>query len=129
MAVTIPGSAARGKVQGAVGLWALGYPDQAAQSAREGIVLAEVLGHVPSVLHSLWFAGALGCLRRDVTAARDCGSRLLALGREHGLMQYQAIGGILDGWALTQVGNGEEGLAKLRCSVGLYGETAKSWLL
>jgi predicted ATPase len=112
-----------------VGLWALGYPDQAAQSAREGIVLAEVLGHVPSVLHSLWFAGALGCLRRDVTAARDCGSRLLALGREHGLMQYQAIGGILDGWALTQVGNGEEGLAKLRCSVGLYGETAKSWLL
>jgi predicted ATPase len=114
-----------GKGQGAVGLWALGYPDQAAQSAREGIVLAEALGHVPSVLHSLWFAGALYWVRRDVAAGRDCGARLLALGREHGLLQYQTIGGIFDGWALTQIGNGEEGLTALRSSVGLYGATTK----
>jgi class 3 adenylate cyclase/predicted ATPase len=114
-----------GKGQGALGLWALGYPDQAAQSAREGIVLAEALGHVPSVLHSLWFAGVLYCLRGDVTAACNCGARLLALGREHSLMLYQAIGGILDGWALTQIGNGEDGLAELRSSVGVFGASAR----
>ena len=91
-----------GKGQGAVALWALGYPDQAGQSAREGIVLAEGLGQVRSVLHSLWFAAAVGHLRRDLATAQECSERLLTLGREHGLRQHQEIGGIFRGWALTQ---------------------------
>ncbi|MSO75726.1 MAG: adenylate/guanylate cyclase domain-containing protein [Alphaproteobacteria bacterium] len=108
---------------GALALWALGYPDQAAESAREGIALAESLGHVPSVLHALWFAGTLYHLRRDAGATLDCAERLLALGREHGLMQYLAVGGILHGWAQTQSRIGEEGLAELRSSVGIYEAT------
>jgi len=46
----------------------------------------------------------------------------LTLGREHGLKQYQAIGGIFHGWALTQSVSGGEGLAELRSCVGFYGE-------
>ena len=88
--VTIPASC--GKGQGAVARWALGYPDQAAQSAREGIVLAEGVRHVPSVLHSLWFAAAVCHLRQDVATVRACSERLLTVGREHGLKQYHAIG-------------------------------------
>ena len=45
-----------GNGQGAVALWALGWPDRAVQSARESIVLGETLDHLPSLLHSLWFA-------------------------------------------------------------------------
>ena len=60
-----------GKGQSAVALWALGYPDQAVQTAREGIVLAEGLRHVPSVMHSLWFAAAVCHLRRDLATTRD----------------------------------------------------------
>ena len=111
-----------GKGQGAVALWALGYPDQAAQGAQEGIVLAERLRHVPSVLHSLWFTAAVRHLRQDLATVRACSDRLLTLGREHGLKQYQAIGGIFHGWALTQSASGEEGLAELRSCVGFYGE-------
>jgi len=111
-----------GKGQGAVALWALGYPDQAVQSAQEGIVLAERLRHVPSVLHSLWFTAAVCHLRQDLATVRACSDRLLTLGREHGLKQYQAIGGIFHGWALTQSASGEEGLAELRSCVGFYGE-------
>ena len=110
-----------GKGQGAVALWALGYPDQAAQSAREAIALAEGLRHVPSVLHSLWFAAAVCHLRQDLATVRVCSDRLLTLGREHGLKQYQAIGGIFHGWALTRSGSWEEGLAELRSCVGFYG--------
>ena len=117
-----------GKGQGAVALWALGYPDQAAQSAREGVDLAEGLGHVPSVLHALWFATAICHLRRDPATARDLGERLMALGREHGLPQYQAVGGIFHGWALTRTGSGEAGLAELRSCVGQYGATAWTML-
>ena len=110
-----------GKGQGAVALWALGYPDQAAQSAREAIALAEGLRHVPSVLHSLWFAAAVCHLRQDLATVRVCSERFLTLGREHGLKQYQAIGGIFHGWALTRSGSWEEGLAELRSCVGFYG--------
>jgi predicted ATPase len=116
-----------GKRQSAVALWALGYPDQAVQTARESIVLAEGLRHVPSVLHSLWFAAAVRHLRRDLATTRDYSERLLTLGREHGLRQYQAIGGIFHGWALMQSGSGEEGPAELRSCVGRYGAT--SWTM
>jgi len=116
-----------GKGQSAMALWVLGYSDQAAQIAGEGIILAEGLGHVPSVLHSLWFAVAVGHLRRDLATARDYSERLLTLGHEHGLRQYQAVGGIFHGWALMQSGSGDEGLAELRSCIGRYGAT--SWTM
>jgi class 3 adenylate cyclase/predicted ATPase len=117
-----------GKGQGGIALWALGYPDQAAHSAGEGVALAEALHHVPSLLHALWFAAAVAHLRRDPAATLSCGERLLMLGREHGLKQYQAVGAIFRGWALTQTGNEEEGLAELRLYVGRYGAAAWTML-
>jgi len=116
-----------GKGQSAVALWAMGYSDQAVQIAHEGITLAEGLGHVPSVLHSLWFAVAVCHLRRDLAATRDYSERLLTLGHEHGLRQYHAIGGIFHGWALIRSGSAEEGLAELRSCTGRYGAT--SWTM
>jgi predicted ATPase len=53
----------------------------------------------------------------------------LTLGREHGLKQYQVIGGIFHGWALTHTVSGEEGLAELRSCVGFYGEIGTSTML
>ena len=120
-----PGVCGRG--QGAVALWVLGRPDQAAQSAQEGIALAERLRHVPSLLHALWFAAAVSHLRRDVAAARDCAERMLTLGAEHGLKQYQAIGGIFRGWTLSETGEREEGLAELRAHVAVY--AAAGWTM
>jgi hypothetical protein len=116
-----------GKGQGAVALWALGYPEQAVRSAGEGVVLAEGLRHVPSVLHALWFAAAVAHLRRDLATARDCAERLSTFGREHGLRTYQAIGGIFHGWVLTQTGGDAEGLAELRSCVARY--DAAAWTM
>ncbi|MBV9827445.1 MAG: AAA family ATPase [Alphaproteobacteria bacterium] len=116
-----------GNGQSAIALWALGYPDRAMASARDGIVLAERLKHVPSLLHALWFAGAVSVLRRDGNTTRQFGQRLLALGEEHGLTQYRAIGGILHGWAVTQEGRLAEGREELRQSVELYG--AQAWTM
>ena len=120
-----PGVCGRG--QGAVALWVLGRPDQAAQSAQEGIALAERLRHVPSLLHALWFAAAVSHLRRDVGTTRDCAERMLTLGAEHGLKQYQAIGGIFRGWTLSETGERDEGLAELRAHVAVY--AAAGWTM
>jgi predicted ATPase len=116
-----------GKGQGGVALWALGYPDQAARSAGEGVALAEALHHVPSLLHALWFAAAVAHLRRDLATTLSCGERLVTLGGAHGLKQYQAVGAIFHSWALTQTGSGEEGLAELRLYVGHY--AAAAWTM
>ena len=117
-----------GEGQGAIALWALGWPDQATQSAAAGVALAERLQHVPSLLHALWFAAAVAHLRRDVAAVRVLGERLSTLGRDHGLKQYQAIGGIFRGWALTEAGSQAEGIAELRAGVGHYGAAAWTML-
>ena len=117
-----------GKGQGALALWALGYPDQAHQSSDESVALAEKRGHLPSFLHSLWFAGVLFLLRRDIAAARDCGARVLALGQEHGLAQYQAVGGTLHFWALAQLGGGEEAVAEMRSYLQRWRTAARRML-
>ncbi|MBV8287091.1 MAG: AAA family ATPase [Hyphomicrobiales bacterium] len=113
-----------GKGQGAVALWALGCPDQAVQSARNGIVLGQASDHLPSLLHSLWFAASVYFLRRQAADVLECSARLLALGGEHGLKLYEAIGGVFHGWARIQQSDAQAGLAELRAAVAAYATTA-----
>jgi class 3 adenylate cyclase len=114
--------------QGAVALWLLGYLDKAARSVRDGLDLAATLSHPPSLGHALMWAGIVHCLRRDVAMALDFGERLIALGNEHSLQLYQAVGGIIHGWALATAGRVEEGLPELRQAVAAYGAAAKIML-
>ena len=113
-----------GKGQGAVALWALGWPDQAVRSVRESIALGEALDHLPSLVHSLWFAASVYFLRRQAADVLACSARLLALGSEHGLKLYEAIGGVFHGWALIQQLDAQTGLAELRAAVATYATTA-----
>lgn len=114
-----------GHGQGAVALWFLGYADQAVQSARAGIDLAATLSHPPSLGHALWWAALVHYLRRDVAMALGCSERLIALGDEHSLQLYQAVGRIIHGWALAASGRVEEGLPELRQAIAAYGMAAK----
>jgi len=117
-----------GKGQRALMLWLLGYPDQAAREAREGIILAETLTHVPSMGHALWFAAAAYQLRRDASTVLDYAERLLAIGSEHGLAHYQHIGSIMHGWAFAYLADLEDGLSELRRAVMIsYGGTQRTY--
>ena len=84
-------------------LWMLGYPDQAVDKVRQSMALANDLAHMPTVGYALFVAGRVHMMRRDAPTALDIGGRLVALGREHGLAQYQAVGGIVRGWARAQL--------------------------
>jgi len=100
--------------QGAIALWMLGYPEQAANSLNRGIAHARELGHTPSVGHALWLAAFLHIFRSDAPSALEAGERLVALGREHGFALYRAAGSVMHGWARARLGALEEGLAELR---------------
>ncbi len=113
---------------GAIALWLLGYPDQALKSVRQGMDLANDLAHVPSIAHSLWFAGVIHMMRRDAPAVLDTGERLVTLGCEHGLAQYEAMGGIIRSWARAQMGEVEEALGELREAIRVYRAAASVML-
>ena len=119
-----------GKALGSLGLWLAGFPDQAAQSAQEGIELAEALGHAPSLAHALAFAALCHQLRRDPPAVLECGERLTLVGSEHGLAQYRAVGTITQGWARVHLGQTTEGLAEMLKGLDEYDATrVQAWLV
>ena len=116
-----------GKGHGALMLWLLGYPDQAAREARDVVVFAESIGHVPSVGHALWWAAMVHQLRRDAPLVLDHSKRLLELGAEHALKQYQMIGSILHGWAFAHLSDVEDGLSELRHADTSYAGTQRTY--
>jgi class 3 adenylate cyclase len=109
-----------GTGQGALALWMLGYPDQAAESGRRSIAFANDLAHQPSVGHALWFTGIAYMMRRDVSAVLRLAEQLVELSRDRELAQYQAIGRIMRGWARAQSGALEDGLAELRAAIDAH---------
>jgi len=113
-----------GTGQDGIAYWALGFPDQAAQSARQSIAFANALEHPPSLGHGLWFSGVVHLLRREPAVVLDVAERLIALSRDRGLAQYLAVGAVLRGWALAQSGQRETGLAELRAAIDSYRKTA-----
>jgi len=109
-------------------LWILGYPDQAVGKVSQSMVLANDLAHMPTVGYALFVTGRVHMMRRDAPTALDIGGRLVALSREHGLAQYEAVGGIVRGWARAQLGEPEEGLAELSAAVSAYRSSAQAVL-
>jgi len=108
------------KGYGAVSLWHLGYPDQAAQSAAEAVTRGEGLSHYPSLAHALMWAGYVHQLRRDPQAVYDYAERLRALGTEHKLALYTAVGSIMRGWALCYQSRPKVGLRELRGGIDAF---------
>jgi len=112
----------------AMTLWLQGYAEQAVTTAQQGLELAEDLSHAPSIAHALWMVGSVQVMRRDPATALPHAERMLGLGRDHKLAQYQAIGAIVRAWSLAQFGKPEESLVELRRSVASYRETARVML-
>ena len=105
------------KAIGGRSLWAVGYPKQATRSTDASIVLAETLGHAPSLTHALLFASLYRQSCRDAVAVLTITERLIALAVEHRLALYHAVGCIARGWALAQKGQLSDGLGSLRRDV------------
>jgi predicted ATPase len=94
-------------------LWLLGHPDQALESSRESLALAQELSHSHSLALALDLAAWLHQLRREEHLTQARAEALIALATEHGFTLYQALGTSLRGWALAQQGRVEEGIAQM----------------
>lgn len=99
------------------GAWALallGEPEAAVRSADEAIALARTVGHRFSEAHALLYAARVHQLQRDWRATRAHAAAAGTLAREDGFGQLTAWADVMDGWALVQAGDRDEGIATAR---------------
>ncbi|MEM5313642.1 adenylate/guanylate cyclase domain-containing protein [Paraburkholderia sp. JHI869] len=94
--------------------WLQGYPDQARERSREALELAHKLGYGPTLAFSLAYAAELHQWRREVPLVRERAEATVAVSNEHGLPYWLAWGIILSGWARTEPGSLQDGIAQLR---------------
>ena len=95
-------------------LWFLGQPDQALVRMREALAVARELSEPHGLAHALFFAAILHQLRREERMAYEHAQAAIAVSIEHGLLMYQAMATIAQGWALTEQGLHEEGIEQMR---------------
>jgi predicted ATPase len=102
-------------------LWVLGFPDQALQQSYEALRLAQELAHPFTLAIALTFAALLHQFRREAQAAQGQAEAAMALCRENGFEEFGMYGRILQGWAMAEQGQREEGVAQMREGVVAWG--------
>lgn len=109
-------------------LWYLGYPDQALERGHEALTLTRELSHPFSLAFALFFAAALHQLRREKQATQERAEETITLSTEQGFALWLANGTILQGWALAEQGQVEEGIVQMQQGLTAWRATgAELW--
>ena len=95
-------------------LLALGYPEQAQARSREALDAARELAHLNTLAYALLFACFFEQFRRAGRDAQDRAEALVALATEQDFPHFLAAATMVRGWALSEAGEMETGLAQLR---------------
>jgi predicted ATPase len=105
----------------------LGHPDQALRQMEEGLALARVLDHAPSLAQALWFAAELHQIRREPREVEAFATAVLPLLSDHGSAVGVANATMLRGWARLMQGDIEDGLATMREGLAAWRETGSKF--
>jgi predicted ATPase len=103
--------------------WYLGYPDQGLTQSQDAVALAQQIAHPFSLSLALSYAVMLHQCRREVCATQERAEAAISLATAQGFPQWRAHGAILRGWALTQQGSAQEGMAQMTQGVSAYRAT------
>jgi predicted ATPase len=117
------------RVNVALTLWLLGYPEQALARLHEALALAHELSHPSTLAFARAWAALVSQLCRDVPAVHEQAEAAVALATEQGFPQWAAYGTSLRGWALAMQGQGEEGIAQVRQGIAAYRATGAALVL
>ncbi|MBI3800573.1 MAG: hypothetical protein HY268_26800, partial [Deltaproteobacteria bacterium] len=110
-------------------LWWLGYPEQALQSSRETLALAQELAHPFSLEWALMSTAWLHQCRREAQSAQELAEATLTLASEYEFLAWLAFGAIPHGWALAEQGHTEEGLTQTRQGLANFQATGQKTAL
>jgi adenylate cyclase len=91
----------------------LGRPDEALKLGYESLRRARELKHSFSLVSALHIASLLHYERREPEAAREHAEAVIELAEEQGFRGFSVSGRALRAWAITRLGQIEEGIAEL----------------
>jgi predicted ATPase len=111
------------RVDTALTLWLLGYPEQALTRVHEALALAHELSHPYSLAFARCVAALVSQCRRDVLTVYEHAEAAIALSTEQGFPLWAAWGTSLRGWALALQGQGEAGIEQVRQGITSYRAT------
>jgi class 3 adenylate cyclase/predicted ATPase len=101
-------------------LWQLGYPEQALRKSMAAQTVAQERSH-PRGLAAAWGLGSITRqFRRDKAQTQACAETAIMLSREHGMPVGIGTGTVLQGWALAEQGQHEEGIALISQGMAIY---------
>ena len=104
----------------AMALWMLGYPDQALEGSRRALNLAEEVAQPWSLAMATGYAAFVHVLRGDLQAALEQAEATIQLATEQGFPSWVARAMMLQGWALAEQGQGEDGLAQIQQGMAIW---------
>jgi predicted ATPase len=117
---------------GAVALWLLGHPDQAARRSAEAVALGRELGQPSTLALALHFDAMVRQYRREGAAAGASAEAAAAVAAEHGFSFWRAGGQVLRGWAQAERAL-PDGIAQLRAGIDAWvatgSETYRTYFL
>ncbi len=108
-------------------LWCLGYPDQGLQRSQEAVTLAEGLSHPFSLAYALGSAAPFHVFRREESLAQERAEAVITLSTEQGFPFWLARGAIVQGWALAEQGQVEEGIVQLQQGLAAFRAMGAEW--
>ena len=97
--------------------WHLGFADAALRAAQDAIDLAHRLVHPFSLAVALAYAAMLHQFRREPREVRARADAARSICNEHGFSYYGAWAAIMNGWAVAEDGDVEDGIARVRVGV------------
>jgi predicted ATPase len=95
---------------------ALGKADEALRLSNEALSRARQLKHPYTLALVIALAGEVHATRREPKATRELAEANIALAEEHGFQERLLMGRALRGWAMTELGQTEEGVAELEAA-------------
>ena len=101
-------------------LWHLGYPAQALEKSKAACTLAQELSHPFSLAIARVYAALLHQFRRERALTQEWAEAGIALAREQGFPVWLGQGAVLQGWALAEQGQSEEGITQIRQGLATY---------
>ena len=78
------------------------------------------LGHLPDVIHALWYKVYMQCLRNDADGVAVDAADLLRTSQQHGVELFVMLADVALGWARGRQGDANSGANELRRSLAEY---------
>jgi tetratricopeptide (TPR) repeat protein len=112
-----------------IGLWMLGYPDQALARVKQAIEWADGLQHPFSQMYARFFLAFVHLLRREAALVLQNAEELTTLANQHQNSFWFAQGLIVKGWALAHMGQAAQGLQLLLQGFSIIRGTGSAFVL